>query len=120
MAINNKLVPANFSQRVEFGSVTSETDPNTGVDMPVFQPKFSLYCFIYTVGMYLQLTTEMDMSKQKIIVIRHNPKVNLDLLVRLKGEQYEITKISPDESSQVIAYDYLTLQKVDDIDGLED
>ncbi|WEV36218.1 phage head closure protein [Lactobacillus sp. ESL0677] len=117
MAINNKLIPANFTKRAEFGTVKNETNEDTGVDMPMFQPEFSLYCAAYTVSMYMQLSVEMDISKQKIIVIRHNSKVNLDKLVRLDGEQYNIIKISPDESGSVIVYDYLTLQKSDDVDG---
>lgn len=110
MAINSPA-PAKFSKRAEFGKNKLVHNPNTGANVSQFVTVFTLWCMPYTRSIYQQIMLTPEQLDQPVIIVRHNPKISADMLVKYNGVQYTITNISPDDSNTPIAYDYLTLRK---------
>jgi SPP1 family predicted phage head-tail adaptor len=110
MAIN-KLIPANFSKRVEFGINKMVHNSNTGVNISKFETKISCWCMPYTRSIYQQISLTPEQLDEPVIVVRHNAKISPEMLVKYNDIQYIITNISADDSNTTIAYDYITLRK---------
>lgn len=105
-----KITPANLNHRAEFGTIETTTNQNTGGQQREFVSKFSLWCSYRTRTVNQLFAAETaGMSDTRTIAVRHNLEVNNSLLVKLDGKTYKIVNISPDDSNNYIAFDFLTL-----------
>jgi SPP1 family predicted phage head-tail adaptor len=51
------------------------------------------------------------------LVVRHNVRINDQLHVKYKGEEYVIINISSDDSANYLTYDFLTLRNVKELNA---
>lgn len=111
--MTKRILPSQFNKVVQFGTVDSVENDNTGDYSSEFVFQFSLHAYpskrtisqqYQIVGTFLEDTT--------IIVIRHNEQVNKSLQVKYNGQIYDIVDISQDDSLNINSYDYLTIKLV--------
>lgn len=99
-----------LKQRIEFGTIKSIEDDNTGDYKQEFVSQFKLWCGDYTQTMTQQYTLLGNNQQDLLtIVIRHNPSVNDTLLAKLNGVLYDVSAI--DSDSQINAFDTVTLKQ---------
>lgn len=113
----NRLKPSDFSQKAVFSTIKPVLDRNTGVNHNQLTTVLTLYVAPYTVNISRQLSLTPEQQNQKVIIVRHNSKIKPDMSVNYMGNDYLISSISPDEKSNVITYDYLTLNSKGDTNG---
>lgn len=110
--------PYLFNEIADFGVTKTVTNPYSGVNEPSFVKLFSLH-------VYPQKRT-LDMQYRSLgtnyvnaitLVVRHNNRLNDQLHVKYKGEEYKILNISSDDSANYMTYDFLTLQNVKELGG---
>ena len=110
--------PYLFNEIADFGVIKTVTNPYSGVNEPSFVKSFSLH-------VYPQKRT-LDMQYRSLgtnyvnaitLVVRHNNRLNDQLRVKYKGEEYKILNISSDDSANYMTYDFLTLQNVKELGG---
>lgn len=107
-----QYLPSDFNKKVEFGTVKSTTNPNTGANIFAFVPSFTLHYKPHTRTLNQQyLAIQASLSDTKVIVIRHNKNVTEALKVRLNKVVYDIVSISPDENFGFNKYDFVTIRK---------
>lgn len=113
-----KYSPYLFKEIADFGVTETVTNPYSGVNEPSFVKSFSLH-------VYPQKRT-LDMQYRSLgtnyvnaitLVVRHNNRLNDQLRVKYKGEEYKILNISSDDSANYMTYDFLTLQNVKELGG---
>lgn len=113
-----KYSPYLFNEIADFGITKTTTNPYSGVNEPSFVKSFSLH-------VYPQKRT-LDMQYRSLgtnyvnaitLVVRHNNRLNDQLRVKYKGEEYKILNISSDDSANYMTYDFLTLQNVKELGG---
>ena len=113
-----KYSPYLFNEIADFGVTKTTTNPYSGVNEPTFVKSFSLH-------VYPQKRT-LDMQYRSLgtnyvnaitLVVRHNNRLNDQLRVKYKGEEYKILNISSDDSANYMTYDFLTLQNVKELGG---
>lgn len=107
-----QYLPSDFNKKVEFGTVKSTTNPNTGANIFAFVPSFTLHYkpHIRTLNQQYQ-ATQASLQDSKVIVIRHNKSVTEALKVRLNKVVYDIVSISPDDNFGFNKYDFVTIRK---------
>ena len=113
----NRLKPSDFSQKAVFSTIKPVLDRNTGVNHNQLTPVLTLYVAPYTVNISRQMSLTPEQQNQKVIIVRHNSKIKPDMVVTYMENDYYISLISPDEKSNVIMYDYLTLNNKGDVNG---
>ncbi|WP_461241094.1 phage head closure protein [Paucilactobacillus sp. N302-9] len=105
--------PYQFNKIAEFGDVESKMNEFSGVNVDTLVTKFKLH-YAPVRRTLTQKYELMNTSLEDTIVIavRHSPRVNEDLFVKLDNVQYKIMDISSDDSDMYVTYDLLTVQKV--------
>ncbi|OQQ80914.1 phage head closure protein [Ligilactobacillus salivarius] len=107
-----KLLHSSFNQRIEFQTVSFVADDLTGdtVEKPV--TLFSCWCAPQrrTMSQQFQLTG-LGLDDTLTVAIRHNDKVQEAALAKYKNETYEVVSISPDDTNNYMAYDYVVIRK---------
>ena len=102
--------PYLFNQIADFGTVKSETNRHTGMQVPTFVKKLTLHVYQQKTTLnrlYEAIGTEYENTLT--LVINHNPQVTDLLRVKYRGKVYRIVNLSPDESANYVTYDFLTL-----------
>lgn len=110
--------PYLFNEIADFGVTKTVTNPYSGVNESSFVKSFSMHVYPQkrTLDMqYRSLGTDYD--KAITLVVRHNNRLNNQLCVKYKGEEYTILNISSDDSANYMTYDFLTLRNVKELDG---
>ena len=113
-----KYSPYLFNEIADFGVTKTTTNPYSGVNEPTFVKSFSLHVYPQkrTLDMqYRSLGT--NYANAITLVVRHNNRLNDQLRVKYKGEEYKILNISSDDSANYMTYDFLTLQNVKELGG---
>lgn len=110
--------PYLFNEIADFGVTKTVTNPYSGVNESSFVKSFSMHVYPQkrTLDMqYRSLGTDYD--KAITLVVRHNNRLNNQLCVKYKGEEYTILNISSDDSANYMTYDFLTLRNVKELGG---
>ena len=106
------ISPAQFNQKVEFGTVKSILDENTGVNYQEFIGQFNCHAKVNTRSLYQTYQAQQaGMLDTITIIIRHNAKVNDSIKCKMAGIIYDIVSVSSDTSLAVNRYDTLTIRK---------
>lgn len=95
--------------RATFGTTKTVEDDTLEGSHEEFVAQFTLWAGEYTntqLQTYTLLGTQQSIDL--VIVIRHNPKVNKELLVHYQGNEYKIAAVDSDE--RIGAFDRVTLQ----------
>ena len=113
-----KYSPYLFSEVAEFGVTKTVTNPYSGVNEPIFVKSFSLHVFPQKRTLDMQYRA-LGTSYQNAItlVVRHNARINDQLHVKYKGEEYTIINISSDDLANYLTYDFLTLRNVKELNA---
>lgn len=99
-----------LKHRVQFGTVKSVPNRNTGDSDETFVPQFTVWCGEYQNSMTQQYTLLGNDQQDNItIVIRHNSKVNSTLECEYNGVLYDVVAVNSDD--QINAFDTVTLKK---------
>lgn len=100
-----------LKHRVQFGTIKSVENDNTGDYSEQFVPQVTCWCGMYTQTQTQQYTL-MGNDQQDLITIaiRHNSAVKESLIAKLNGVQYNVAAINSDD--QLGAFDTVTLKKV--------
>lgn len=113
--VSGKLKPSNFVGKVEFGTVKSIPNKNTGQKVPSFVPSTNQVRYAPRSRSITQSDSIFGTSIQdtKIIAVRHNESLTDQLKVRFvkTGKVHDIKYISSDESNTPISFDYITITK---------
>lgn len=113
--VSGKLKPSNFVRKVEFGTVKSIPNKNTGQKVPSFVHSTNQMRYAPRSRSITQSDSIVGTSVQdtKIIAVRHNESLTEDLKVRFvkTGKVHDIKYISSDESNTPISFDYITITK---------
>ncbi|GAY74348.1 phage head closure protein [Lentilactobacillus kosonis] len=113
-----KIKPHQLNNRAEFGTIDEQVNPNTGANRKAFVPQFTLWCAIRTRTLNQMFAAKSaGLEDTRTIAVRHNQHIVEELRVRLNGEVYRIVNISPDDSNNFIAFDFITLTKTDGVKG---
>lgn len=103
---------ADFKKKVQLGDIKTETNEYTGAGYDKFVPALTVWFASKTRTLsqsyQLQGTT---LENSRTIIIRHNPAVEELKAAVIDNVQYDIVNYSPDETSNIIRYDYLTLKR---------
>ncbi|MEY8701019.1 phage head closure protein [Streptococcus ferus] len=106
------ILPAEFNQLVEFGTIESVEDENTGINYAEFKSLFTLHAKTVRRSLYQTYQAEQaGLSDTKNIVIRHNAKVIDTLKCKMAGSVYDIVMVDSDDGFGFNRYDSLTLRK---------
>lgn len=103
---------ADFNKKVQLGAVETKTNEYTGAGYDAFVPVLTVWFAskTRTLSQSYQLQgTALENSRT--IIIRHNSAVDKFKLAVIDNVQYDIVNYSPDETSNIIRYDYLTLKR---------
>jgi SPP1 family predicted phage head-tail adaptor len=106
------FIPADFSKTVELGSPQSHRT-GAGLNISTFVPAYTLHYKQQKRTLTQQYTlvgTRLDNSVT--IITRHDARNVFQQQARISGTLYNIADVSPDDSNNVIRYDYLTLIKI--------
>ncbi|GEK06651.1 phage head closure protein [Schleiferilactobacillus harbinensis] len=110
MAIS--FTPSDFSKTVELGVPVSHRT-GAGLNISVFSPAYILHFKQQKRTLSQQYTligTRLDNSVT--VIVRHDDRNTAQQQARIDGIVYDIADISPDDSNNIIRYDYLTLIKI--------
>ena len=109
------ISPAQFNQKVEFGTDKSVLDENTGVNYQEFIVQIKCHAKHCRLSFFLLSQTyqaqQAGMLDTITIIIRHNAKVNDSIKCKMAGIIYDIVSVSSDTSLAVNRYDTLTIRK---------
>lgn len=103
---------ADFNKKVQLGDVKTLTNEYTGAGYDSFVPKINVWFAskTRTLSQSYQLQgTALENSRT--IIIRHNSSAEKLKAAEIDNVQYDIVNYSPDETSNIIRYDYLTLKR---------
>lgn len=113
--VSGKLKPSNFVNKLEFGTVKSTTNRNSGQKVPIFVPTSGQIRYAPRSRSVTQSDSiyGTDLQETRIIAVRHVMDVTDDLKVRFvkTGKVHDIKFISDDESNTPITFDYITITK---------
>lgn len=103
---------ADFNKKVQLGAVKSVKNKYTGASDNTFVESMTVWFAskTRTLSQSYQLQgTALENSRT--IIIRHNSSVEELKVAVIDNVQYDIVNYSPDETSNIIRYDYLTLKR---------
>lgn len=104
--------PYQFNKKCELGTIENEYLPN-GNKIKQFVPNFTLHFMDWKRSIAQDNSIYgTEFADTKMIVIRHNPKVNTKIQCRIKDVVYDIEMDNVDDSNIYITYDILTLKQV--------
>lgn len=107
------MSPIDFNKKIQFGTISTTTNPNTDGPMEAFVSKFTVWGQIRRRTMTNNYSVIANgLTDTQDLVIRHNPDVTDTLRVVMNNEQYEIVNVSTDETNGFNKLDILTVQKV--------
>ncbi|WP_421022301.1 phage head closure protein [Limosilactobacillus fermentum] len=110
--------PYLFNEIADFGVTETVTNPYSGVNEPSFVKSFSLHVYPQKRTLNMQYRSLGTNYVNAItLVVRHNNRLNDQLRVKYKGEEYKILNISSDDSANYMTYDFLTLQNAKELGG---
>lgn len=113
--VSGKLKPSNFIGKVEFGTIKSVDNQNTGGKKKIFVTIGTQVRFAPRSRSITQSDSNFgtDLQETKIIAVRHNMEISDSLKVRFvkTGKVHDIKYSSPDESNTPIKFDYVTIIK---------
>ncbi|EQC58385.1 head-tail joining protein [Lactococcus cremoris subsp. cremoris TIFN6] len=103
---------ADFNKKVQLGDVKTLTNEYTGAGYDGFVPKINVWFASKTrsLSQSYQLQGTL-LENSRTIIIRHNSSVEELKVAVIDNVQYDIVNYSPDETSNIIRYDYLTLKR---------
>lgn len=103
---------ADFNKKVQLGDVKTLTNEYTGAGYDNFVPKINVWFASKTrsLSQSYQLQGTL-LENSRTIIIRHNSSVEELKVAVIDDVQYDIVNYSPDETSNIIRYDYLTLKR---------
>lgn len=103
---------ADFNKKVQLGAVETLINEYTGAGYDGFVPKINVWFASKTrsLSQSYQLQGTL-LENSRTIIIRHNQAVEKLKLAVIDDVQYDIVNYSPDETSNIIRYDYLTLKR---------
>ena len=103
---------ADFNKKVQLGDVKTLTNEYTGAGYDGFVPKINVWFAskTRTLSQSYQLQGT-SLENSRTIIIRHNQAIEKLKLAVIDNVQYDIVNYSPDETSNIIRYDYLTLKR---------
>lgn len=106
------FAPADFSRTVELGSPQSHRT-GAGLNISTFVPAYILHYKQQKrtlTQQYSLIGTRLDNSIT--IITRHDDRNVGQQQARIGSTVYNIADVSPDDSNNIIRYDYLTLVKI--------
>lgn len=113
--VSGKLKPSNFIGKVEFGTVKSVQNKNTGKKVPSFVPVTGQVRYAPRSRSITQSDSIFgtNIQETKIIAVRHNESLTDNLKVRFvkTGKIHDIKYVSSDETNTPISFDYITITK---------
>ncbi len=113
-----KIRPHQLNNRLEFGKIIEVTNPNTGFPVKAFKAEFSLWGAFRTRTLnQLFAANQAGLQDTRTIAVRHNTKLNDELRVRINSDIYRIVNISPDDTNGFLAFDFITVEKIDGLKG---
>lgn len=103
---------ADFNKKVQLGDVKTLTNEYTGAGYDGFVPVLTVWFASKTrsISQSYQLQGTL-LENSRTIIIRHNSAVEELKVAEIDNVQYDIVNYSPDETSNIIRYDYLTLKR---------
>lgn len=103
---------ADFNKKVKLGAVKTLINKYTGTGYDAFVPVLTVWFAPKTrsLSQSYQLQGTL-LENSRTIIIRHNSAVEKLKLAVIDNVQYDIVNYSPDETSNIIRYDYLTLKR---------
>jgi SPP1 family predicted phage head-tail adaptor len=110
MAIS--FIPSDFSRTVELGGPKSHRT-GAGLNVSTFVPAYTLHYKQQKrtlTQQYLLVGTRLDNSL--VIITRHDDRNVNQQQARIDGVVYDVADVSPDDSNNIVRYDYLTLVKI--------
>lgn len=116
---NKALLYSQFNRRVEFGTTVSQTN-GAGANVPTFTPQVTVWAApkVHSIGQqYKNYGT--DLQDTITLIIKHNSNINEMLQAQYQGKIYDILTISPDDSNNVVVYDYIILKLSTKVGGTE-
>lgn len=107
-----KINLADFNHKLSLGKIESVKNPNTGATARKFKSVLTLWFASKNRTLTQQYQLQgTDLENTRTVVIKHNKLSEGMTLALIDGVQYNIVNYSPDETNNVIRYDYLTLEK---------
>lgn len=103
---------ADFNKKVQLGDVETKTNEYTGAGYDAFVPVLTVWFASKTRSLRQSYQLQGTLlENSRTIIIRHNQAVEKLKLAVIDNVQYDIVNYSPDETSNIIRYDYLTLKR---------
>ena len=104
--------PSDFNKKVTFGTVKTVQNPDNGSMKKTFVKAFSLWYASKTRTLNQQYQIQgTSLENTKVIVVRHNPEVEVIKMVQIGDVMYDLVGYSPDESNNYNTYDFVTLKR---------
>lgn len=107
-----KLTPNDFNHKAQLGNVKSVKNKYTGASSKEFTGVLEVRFAAKTRTLNQQYQIQgTNLENSRTIIIRHNASVESLKLAVIDDVQYDVVNYSPDETSNIIRYDYLTLKR---------
>lgn len=104
--------PFELNRRADFGTVQTVQNPDNGSMKKPFVKAFSLWYASKTRTLNQQYQIQgTALENTKVIIVRHNPKVEAIKAVQIGDVMYDLVSYSPDESNNYNTYDFVTLKR---------
>lgn len=106
------ITPFDLNRRADFGTVQTVQNPDNGSMKKTFVKAFSLWYASKTRTLNQQYQIQgTALENTKVIIVRHNPKVEAIKAVQIGDVMYDLVSYSPDESNNYNTYDFVTLKR---------
>ena len=106
------ITPFELNRRADFGTVQTVQNPDNGSMKKTFVKAFSLWYASKTRTLNQQYQIQgTALENTKVIIVRHNPKVEAIKAVQIGDVMYDLVGYSPDESNNYNTYDFVTLKR---------
>ncbi|MBU7556880.1 phage head closure protein [Weissella paramesenteroides] len=106
------ITPFELNRRADFGTVKTVQNPDNGSMKKTFVKAFSLWYASKTRTLNQQYQIQgTALENTKVIIVRHNPKVEAIKAVQIGDVMYDLVSYSPDESNNYNTYDFVTLKR---------
>lgn len=106
------ITPFELNRRANFGTVQTVQNPDNGSMKKTFVKAFSLWYASKTRTLNQQYQIQgTALENTKVIIVRHNPKVEAIKVVQIDDVMYDLVSYSPDESNNYNTYDFVTLKR---------
>lgn len=113
MANNLLFKPSDLNLRVNFTTTQSVPSPVNGSITKKQVTLFTKYGAFKTRTLTQNYNVVgTDLSDTLVIGVKHDERINKTLGITIKGVNYQILDISPDDSNNYIAFDLVTVKKV--------